>query len=45
MNVCQSTKEIRARSPYVRKYLDEGKVKLVGAMYDVATGRVTFLND
>ena len=45
MNVRQSTKEIRARSPYVRKYLDEGKVKLVGAMYDVATGRVTFLND
>ncbi len=45
MNVSQSMKEIRARSPYLRKYLDEGKVKLVGAMYDVATGRVTFLND
>ena len=45
MNVRQSMKEIRARSPYLRKYLDEGKVKLVGAMYDVATGRVTFLND
>ena len=45
MNVRQSMKEIPARSPYLRKYLDEGKVKLVGAMYDVATGRVTFLND
>ena len=45
MNVRQSVKEIRERSPYLRKYLDEGKVKLVGAMYDVATGRVTFLND
>jgi carbonic anhydrase len=45
MNVRQSMKEIRARSPYSRKYLDEGKVKLVGAMYDVATGRVTFLKD
>jgi len=45
MNVRQSMKEIRARSPYLRKYLDEGKAKLVGAMYDVATGRVTFLND
>jgi carbonic anhydrase len=45
MNVRQSMKEIRAGSPYLGKYLDEGKVKLVGAMYDVATGRVTFLND
>ena len=45
MNVRQSMKEIRARSPYVKKYLDDGKVKLVGAMYDVATGKVTFLND
>jgi carbonic anhydrase len=45
MNVRQSMKEIRARSPYLRKDLDEGKVKLVGAMYDVATGKVTFLND
>ena len=45
MNVRQSMKEISARSPYLRKYLDEGKVKLVGAMYDVATGRVTFLSD
>ena len=45
MNVRHSMKEIRARSPYLRKYLDEGKVKLVGAMYDVATGKVTFLND
>ena len=42
-NVLQSMKEIRARSPYLAKYLDEGKVRLVGAMYDVATGKVTFL--
>ena len=45
MNVRQSMKEIRERSPYLKKDLDEGKVKLVGAMYDVATGKVTFLND
>ena len=42
-NVLQSMKEIRARSPYVAKQLDYGKVNLVGAMYDVATGKVTFL--
>ena len=44
-NVRQSVKEIRERSPYLAKYLDEGKVGLVGAMYDVATGKVTFLGD
>ena len=44
-NVLQSMKEIRAKSPYVAKSLDEGKVQLVGAMYDVATGRVTFLEN
>jgi carbonic anhydrase len=41
-NVLQSMKDIRKRSPYLAKYLDEGKVMLVGGMYDVATGRVTF---
>jgi carbonic anhydrase len=42
-NVRNSMKEIRTRSPYVAKALDEGKVGLVGAMYDLATGKVTFL--
>ena len=44
-NVRQSVKEIRDRSPYLKKYLDEGKVELVGGMYDVATGKVTFLEN
>jgi len=44
-NVLQSVKEIREKSPYLRKYIDEGKVGLVGAIYDVATGKVTFLGD
>jgi carbonic anhydrase len=42
-NVRNSMKEIRAKSPYLAKYLDEGKLELVGAMYDVSTGKVTFL--
>lgn len=42
-NVLQSMKEIRDRSPYVAQHLAEGKVGLVGAMYDVGTGKVTFL--
>jgi carbonic anhydrase len=45
MNVRHSMQEIRERSSYVKTNLDEGKVKLVGAMYDVATGKVTFLKD
>ncbi|HKC83387.1 MAG TPA: carbonic anhydrase family protein, partial [bacterium] len=43
-NVRQSMRAIRERSPYVAKYLDDGTVALVGGMYDVATGRVTFLD-
>jgi carbonic anhydrase len=45
MNVRQSMKEIRERSPYLAKLLDEKKVGLVGAMYDVSTGKVTFQED
>jgi carbonic anhydrase len=42
-NVRNSMKEIRAKSPYLEKQLEEGKLQLVGAMYDVSTGKVTFL--
>jgi carbonic anhydrase len=45
LNVRDAMKQIREKSPYLRKYLDEGKAGLVGAMYDVATGKVTFLKD
>jgi carbonic anhydrase len=44
-NVRQSLKEIRDGSPYLAKQLDEGKIALVGAMYDVAAGRVAFLEN
>jgi len=45
LNVRQAVREIRAKSPYLAKYIEEGKVGLVGALYDVATGKVTFLED
>jgi carbonic anhydrase len=45
LNVRQAVKAIRGKSPYLRKYLDEGRVMLVGALYDVATGKVAFLGD
>src|SRR5262245_24749077 len=44
-NVLRSAKEIRDKSPYLAKALDEGKIRLVGAMYDLSTGKVTFLEN
>jgi carbonic anhydrase len=45
LNVRDALKELREKSPYLRRYLDEGKVGLVGGIYDVATGKVTFLEN
>jgi carbonic anhydrase len=42
-NVRQSMREIRARSPHIAAALDGGTLRLIGAMYDVASGKVTFL--
>ncbi|MEX2205583.1 MAG: carbonic anhydrase [Myxococcota bacterium] len=41
-NVLRSMAEIRARSPYLARALDEDRVDLIGGMYDVSTGRVEF---
>ena len=43
-NVRNSLRQIRERSAYLAKYLDAGKIELVGGLYDVGTGRVTFLS-
>jgi carbonic anhydrase len=43
LNVRQSMKEILEKSPYLKGYVDQGKVRLVGGTYDIATGKVTFL--
>lgn len=42
-NVRMSVKEILDQSPYLKKAVDTGQIGLVGAIYDVATGKVTFL--
>jgi carbonic anhydrase len=42
-NVRNSMQEIRTRSPLLAAAIDAGKLQLAGAMYDVATGKVTFL--
>jgi len=45
LNVQQSIKEIREKSPTLKAQLDAGTIGLVGAMYDISTGQVTFLAD
>ena len=44
-NVRQAMKEIREKSPVLKEMLDSGAVGLVGAMYDLETGIVTFYAD
>jgi len=44
-NVRQSMKEIRDKSPVLKEALDSGAVGMVGGMYDLATGTVTFYAD
>ncbi len=43
-NVHDSIDEIKARSSILRELIDSGKVGIKGAMYDVSTGRVSFLD-
>lgn len=42
-NVSQAMKEISEKSPTIKEQLDSGTIDLVGAIYDVSTGKVTFL--
>jgi len=42
-NVVLTVERIRKRSPLLRDMVDKGQIGLVGAMYDVHTGKVTFM--
>jgi carbonic anhydrase len=42
-NVLRTVSDIREKSPIISELEAEGKLKVVGAMYDVATGEVTWL--
>jgi len=44
-NVNQSIKDILTKSEIVSHLVKEGKVKIVGAIYDVETGKVTFIEN
>ncbi len=43
-NVRQTVNNILERSVVIAELVDRGRLKVVGAMYDVATGKVTFLD-
>lgn len=44
-NVRQTVQNILDRSPVMAGLVEEGRLIVIGAMHDVATGRVTFLED
>ena len=44
-NVRESIKEIHDKSPVLKEALDSGSVRLVGGMYDLGTGAVTFFEN
>lgn len=41
-NVFLAIQNINDRSPILKEMIDKGEIKIVGAMYDVETGKVTF---
>lgn len=44
-NVWQSIDDLFKNSPVIRKRVQEGRVKVVGAVYDLATGQVKWLGE
>ena len=44
-NVFQSIEELFKRSESIRQHVLDGKLKIVGAVYDIQTGRVNWLGD
>ena len=44
-NVINMVKQIPQKSPLIAELVKSGKIKIVGAMYDVSTGEVSFLNN
>jgi len=43
-NVRLQMKEIQDKSPVIKELVQSGKLGIAGAMYDIETGKVTFLN-
>lgn len=45
LNVRRNVREILEQSQLIRQQIDEGKIGLIGAMYDVTSGKVKFYHD
>lgn len=43
-NVRQTMKNISANSPILKEMVDKGEIKIIGAVYDMDTGEVVFLD-
>jgi carbonic anhydrase len=44
-NVHKAVKDILEKSPIIRLMVEEGKIGIIGAMYDVTSGKVEFYED
>lgn len=44
-NVLLAMRQIRERSPVLKEMIDSGQIKVVGGMFDLETGKVTFYGD
>ena len=42
-NITNTIEYIRAKSPTLKEMADKGKIKIVGAYYNIRTGEVNFL--
>jgi len=42
-NVELTIKKMRKDSPIIDKFVKDGKVKILGGIYDVATGKIAYL--
>lgn len=45
INVKRNVNSVLERSPILKEMIDKGEIGLIGAMYDVATGKVEFYDD
>jgi carbonic anhydrase/SulP family sulfate permease len=44
-NVQHSLRQVVEQSQTIRRLIDEGRIAVVGAMYDVGTGKIDYLLD
>ena len=44
-NVALAVAEIRLKSPILKEMEDKGQIKIIGAYYDLYTGKVDFFED